>query len=113
MPTNRRFSAWLLALVALLLFSTMSAAGSPPPKEDAPKADCAFSNAYYSGWCRVTVGMADGVTPQQACGAVLQCLNGDNSSCQGNINPCHAPDIRNGWRLEEAKVSQPQPTPRR
>lgn len=112
MKNNLRVTAWPLAL-AVVLFSTTGAVGAQPPKDGAPKADCAFSNAHYSGWCRVTVGVPDGANPQQACGAVLQCLNGDNSSCQGNINPCRAPDIRNGWRLEEAKVSQPQPTPRR
>ncbi len=111
MKDNLRVAARPLAL-AVLLFSTTGVVGSPPPKDGAPKADCAFSNAYYSGWCRVTVGVPDGATPQQACGTVLKCLNGDNSSCEGD-NPCHTPDIRNGWRLEEAKVSQPQPTPRR
>ena len=112
MTNNLRVIAWLFALT-VLMFSTTAAVGSPPPKDEAPKADCAFSNAYYSGWCRVTVGMPDGATPHKACGAVLQCLNGDNSSCQGNIHPCHAPNLRSGWKLEEAKVSHAQPTPRR
>lgn len=112
MKDSLRFTAWPLALVALLLLSPTRAFGSPPTKDEGPKADCAFSNPYYSGWCRVTVPVPIESNPQEACAAVLRCLNGDNSSCQGNINPCHAPDIRNGWRLEEAKVSQPQPPPK-
>jgi len=98
-----RITAWPLALVALLLFSTTRAVGSPPPKADAPKADCAFSNPGYSGWCRQTVPMRPGTTPKQACEAVLSCLNGN--ACEANY--CSAQNIRSGWRLEEAKPSTP------
>ena len=102
-----------VVLATLLLVCAARADQSTSAKGSAPKADCAFSNAYYSGWCRVTVNIPEGATPQHACEVVLGCLNGENSSCQGNINPCQAPDVRSGWRLEESRVSKPQPTPRR
>ena len=105
----RRVIAWPLALAALLLFSTTRAVGSPPSKDDAPRADCAFSNAAYSGWCRQSVPVPAGSTPQRACEAVLSCLNGN--ACTSNY--CNAPNIRGGWRLEEAKPSaKPTTTPR-
>jgi len=103
LKNNLRVTAWPLALAALLLFSTTRAVGSPPPKADAPKADCAFSNPGYSGWCRQTVPMRAGTTPKQACAAVLSCLNGN--ACVSNY--CNAQNIRSGWRLEEAKPSTP------
>jgi hypothetical protein len=111
MRTAPRFSRGGLGLIAAVLM-TVPAAGADAPKEEAAKADCAFSNAYYSGWCRVTTAIPQGSTPQHACTVVLRCLNGENSACQGNINPCRAPEIRNGWRLEEAKPAKPQPTPK-
>lgn len=103
LKNNLRIALWPLALVALLLFSTTRAVGSPPPKADAPKADCAFSNPGYSGWCRQTVPMPADSTPKQACEAVLRCLNGN--ACESNY--CNAQNIRSGWRLEEAKPSKP------
>src|SRR5262245_53455796 len=102
-----RLTAWPVVLVILLLVSRTRAAGSPPPKDNSPRADCAFSNPGYSGWCRQTVPMAAGATPKQACEAVLSCLNGN--ACTANY--CNAPNVRGGWRLEEAKTSPP-PTPR-
>ena len=103
MTNTLPITAWPLALVALLLFSTTPAVGSPPPKADAPKADCAFSNPGYSGWCRQTVPRRAGMTPKHACEAVLSCLNGN--ACEANY--CNAQNIRSGWRLEEAKPSTP------
>jgi hypothetical protein len=103
LKNNLRITAWPLALVALTVFSTTRAVGSPPPKVDAPKADCAFSNPGYSGWCRQTVPKPAGTTPKQACEAVLRCLNGN--ACESNY--CNAQNIRSGWRLEEAKPSKP------
>ena len=104
-----RLTIWPLALMALLLVFETRAAGAPPPKDSAPKADCAFSNPGYSGWCRQTIPMAAGKTPKQACEVALSCLNGN--ACASNY--CNAENLRGGWRLEEAKASQPQPTPRR
>ena len=102
---NLRIPAWSLAVMALLLLSTNRAIGSPPPKTDSPKADCAFSNPGYSGWCRQTVSMKKGTAPKQACEAVLSCLNGN--ACESNY--CNAQNIRSGWRLEEAKASTAAP----
>jgi hypothetical protein len=90
-------------LLVLLVVSGAPAVGAPPPKDKQPKADCAFSNPAYSGWCRQTVPLAAGTTPKQACEAVLSCLNGN--ACEANY--CNASNIRSGWRLEEAKASQP------
>ena len=107
MRRTLRLTALPLALAALLVVSSRRAAGAPPPRGESPRADCAFSNPGYSGWCRQTVPMAAGATPKQACEAVLSCLNGN--ACESNY--CNAPNIRSGWRLEEANASQP--TPRR
>jgi hypothetical protein len=49
--------------------------------------------------------MAAGGTPKKACEAVLSCLNGN--ACESNY--CNAQNVRGGWRLEEAKASQPAP----
>jgi len=49
--------------------------------------------------------MPAGREPKEVCQAVLSCLNGN--ACESNY--CNAQNIRSGWRLEEAKVSQPQP----
>jgi len=103
LKNDLRITAWMLALVALLLLSATRAVGSPPPSSAAPKADCAFSNPGYSGWCRQTVPMKAGATPKQTCQAVLSCLNGN--ACESNY--CNAGNIRSGWRLEEAKPSAP------
>ena len=105
MKNQLAVAARSFALVVLILFATWSVASSLPSNGDAPKADCAFSNQYYSGWCRKTIPLPEGSTPQQACETVLRCLNGENSVCEGNINPCHSPEIRSGWKLEEAKPS--------
>src|SRR3954462_14717138 len=99
-------TTWAVVLVSLLLVSRTRAAAAPP-KDGPAKADCAFSNPGYSGWCRQTVSMGSGTTPKQACQAVLSCLNGN--VCEANY--CNAQNIRGGWRLEEAKASQ-QPAPR-
>lgn len=100
-----RLTALSLVFVSLLLLSRTRAAGAPPPADNRPQAACAFSNPGYSGWCRQTVPMAQGATPKQACEAVLSCLNGN--ACASNY--CNAPNIRSGWRLEEAKASPPAP----
>lgn len=104
MRRNVRLTALPLALVALFMVSGTRASGVPSSK-DSPKADCAFSNPGYSGWCRQTVPMGAGTTPKQACEAVLSCLNGN--ACSSNY--CNAPNVRGGWKLEEAKASPPAP----
>jgi len=99
----------LVLVTLLLLISRTRAAGAPPPNDGTLKADCAFSNPGYSGWCRQTVPMATGKTPKQACEAVLSCLNGN--ACESNY--CNAQNLRSGWRLEEAKASQAKKNPGR
>jgi hypothetical protein len=100
-----RVATLLFVSTALLLSSATRIAAAPAPKDESPKADCAFSNPGYSGWCRQTVPMAAGATPKQACEAVLSCLNGN--ACASNY--CNAPNIHGGWRLEEAKASPAAP----
>ena len=99
-----RLTVWALVLLALPVISETRAAEAPPPRDNTPKADCAFSNPGYSGWCRQTVPIPAGATPKKACEAVLSCLNGN--ACESNY--CNAQNIRSGWRLEEAKASQPR-----
>jgi hypothetical protein len=100
-----RLTTPLLVSMALSVFSRTRVAAAPAPKGASSKADCAFSNPGYSGWCRQTVPMAAGSTPKQACEAVLSCLNGN--ACASNY--CNAQNVRGGWRLEEAKASHPAP----
>jgi len=100
-----RLTTLLLVLMTLLLLPRTRLVAAPTPKDDSPKADCAFSNPGYSGWCRQTVPMAEGATPKQACEAVLSCLNGN--ACASNY--CNAQNLHGGWRLEEAKTSQAAP----
>jgi hypothetical protein len=99
-----RIPFWSLALVTLVMLSADRAVGSPPQNAQATKADCAFSNPGYSGWCRETVPLPADKTPRQVCEAVLSCLNGN--ACAAN--PCNAGTNRSGWRLEEAKASPPR-----
>ncbi len=105
MKNHRRMTVWAFGLAAWILFSTMRAVGSSSPKNEA-RADCAFSNAAYSGWCRQSVPVPSGSTPQKACESVLSCLNGN--ACTANY--CNAPNIRGGWRLEQVRPS-PNSTP--
>jgi len=74
-----------------------------------PRADCAFSNGGYNGWCRLSVPLPKGSTPQQACEAVVPCLNG--TSCEGFVNYCQA-DIVSGWKVAEAKAATAQAAPK-
>ena len=74
-----------------------------------PRADCAFSNGGYSGWCRLSVPLTKGATPQKACEAVVPCLNG--APCEGFVNHCQA-DIVSGWKVAEAKAATVQAAPK-
>jgi len=73
-----------------------------------PRAACAFSNGGYNGWCRLTVPLPKGATPQQACEAVVPCLNGQ--PCEGFVNYCQS-DIVSGWKVAEAKAAPVQAAP--
>jgi len=74
------------------------------------RVNCAYSNPTSSGWCRLTAPVPKGMTPRQACEAVVPCLNG--SPCEGYIHLCD-PDNRAGWKLEEVSPAPPRPTPAR
>jgi hypothetical protein len=74
-----------------------------------PRADCAFSNGGYSGWCRLSVPVPKGATPQQACEAVVPCLNG--APCEGFVHHCQA-DIVSGWKVAEARPATVQAAPK-
>jgi hypothetical protein len=64
-----------------------------------PTATCVFSNPAFAGKCVETADLGQGSSPQQACEAILSCLN--NSGCLKTY--CQATEIRTGWRLESAK----------
>jgi len=76
-----------------------------------PRLNCAYSNPGHAGWWRLLVPVPEGLTPRQACEAVLACLNG--SPCDGFSHYNYDPNIRSGWRLEEITPAQPHPTPKR
>ena len=86
-----------MAVLLTVLLSgrpTPSSAGPPPAQ-----ATCVFTNPAYSGKCVENANVADGSTPQQACQAILACLN--NVDCLKTY--CSATTIRTGWKLESAK----------
>ncbi len=86
-----------MAVLLTVLLSgrpTASSAGPPPAQ-----ATCVFTNPAYSGKCVENASVADGSTPQQACQAILSCLN--NVDCLKTY--CSATTIRTGWKLESAK----------
>lgn len=85
--------------VAALLIAAERGGSSTQNKPKALQATCVLSNPAYSGACTQTTPMAKGATPQQACQAVLDCLN--NVNCLKTY--CDATTIRTGWRLESAK----------
>ncbi len=95
-----------LAHLATLLFATMHALGSASPNEESRKADCSFSNANIAGFCRVTVPVPRNSTPQQACEAVLRCINGVN--CPDSQKYCFNPGVTKIWKLVEAMASPPR-----
>jgi hypothetical protein len=94
-----------LALLAMPILAAMHALASPPPSDDAAKAACSFSNPQLPGWCNVTVPVAQHSTPQQACGAVLRCIN--SSACADSEKYCFNPGVRKNWKLEEARAWTP------
>ena len=79
------------------------------PKPARPRVNCAYSNPGHAGWS-LLVPVPEGLTPRQACEAVLTCLNG--SPCEG-FNQSYYPDTRSGWRFKEIQPAQPQQTPAR
>jgi len=86
----------LAAVLALLLSgSSASTEAGPPP----PKATCVFTNPGFSGKCVENADVPQGSTAQQACEAILQCLNAVD--CLKTY--CGATTVRGGWKLESAK----------
>jgi hypothetical protein len=106
MKKNPRLAVWPLLLVAAFLFATMRAGGSEPAKSEAHTADCSFSNPNIPGWCNVTIPVPRHSTPQQACDAVLRCMN--SSACPDHQKYCVNPGTARDWKLEEAKASLPR-----
>ncbi|HYX21188.1 MAG TPA: hypothetical protein VFA98_10130 [Thermoanaerobaculia bacterium] len=75
-----------------------------------PRVNCGYSNRSSSGWCWLLVPVPTGVTPQEACMAIVPCLNG--GPCEGYIHVCD-PSNRLGWKFEQVRPAQPEPTPGR
>ena len=92
----RRLALVLLAAAVLPGFT------AAPPAQDAPpppqRATCTFSNASFSGKCVETTDVPTGASAQDACEAILRCLN--DTGCVKTY--CQATTIRSGWRLESA-----------
>src|SRR5262249_34825094 len=87
-----------LAAVLAVLLSGSSAStepGPPPP----PKATCGCTDPAFSGKCVENADVPQGATAQQACEAILQCLNAVD--CLKTY--CGATTVRGGWKLESAK----------
>ena len=76
-----------------------------------PRVNCGYSNPRHSSWWKLLVPIPEGLTPRQACEAVLACLNG--SPCDGLSHYNYDPGIRSGWKLDGIAPAQPQPTPNR
>ncbi len=92
--------AWRIGLAVALLFVVAERRGSGTQSTPAaPQATCVFTNPGYSGKCTQTTSLVKGSTPQQACQAVLACLN--NVDCLKTY--CQATTVRTGWKLESAK----------
>ena len=58
-----------------------------------------FTNPGFSGKCVENADIAERSSAQQACQAILSCLN--DVDCLKTY--CSATTIRTGWRLESAK----------
>jgi len=82
-------------LTVLLSGRSVPSSADPPPA----RAVCVFTNPAFSGQCVENADVAQGATAQQACQAILSCLN--NVDCLKTY--CSATTIRSGWKLESAK----------
>ncbi len=76
-------------------------AAAPPP----PQATCVFTNPAYSGKCVENADIAEGSSPQQACQAILSCLN--NVECLKTY--CSATTIRSGWTARVGEIGPGAP----
>jgi mono/diheme cytochrome c family protein len=64
----------------------------------APAALCVFANPAYAGRCTETAELPEGLSPREACKAILSCL--DDAACVKTY--CGATTVRRGWTLESA-----------
>jgi hypothetical protein len=83
------------------LFLAALAASTPAAAQDAPPTHtvtCTLSNPSYSGYCKVTEQAPGGQSANDACQAVLSCLN--DVQCMKTY--CDATQIRGGWELVSA-----------
>lgn len=93
-----------LALAALLAAAIVpsAAAGqhanSAGTRQASAKATCVFTHRAFSGKCTQTVDVQEGSTANDACAAVLDCLN--DVRCAKTY--CAATSLRGGWKLESA-----------
>ena len=96
---NRTLPLLLLALLAVSRPSggVAASAASDQRTNSARRVTCSLSNPRYSGWCRVTENLPEGMTGKQVCESVLACLN--DVRCSKTY--CNATQIRGGWRLEQ------------
>jgi len=87
---------------ALLLAALAAGAPATPLTQDSPPqtraVTCTLSNPSYSGYCKVTEQAPAGQSANDACQAVLACLN--NMQCLKTY--CDATQIRGGWQLVSA-----------
>jgi hypothetical protein len=90
-----------LLLLAVLVGSHLRTTASSIEVPSTPKLSrvvtCAFSNPRYSGWCRVTEDLPEGMSADGICRDILGCLN--DVGCTKTY--CNATEIRGGWRLEQ------------
>ena len=90
------FPALLLAALAASLPPAALAQDSPPRTR---AVTCTLSNPSFSGHCKVTEQAPSTQSADDACRAVLDCLN--NVQCLKTY--CNATQVRGGWRLESAR----------
>jgi hypothetical protein len=84
--------------------STQTSSPSRTPTA-ASTVTCDFSNPSYSGRCRLTKRLRQGVLPRGFCSQVLGCLN--DTRCIRTY--CNATTIRGGWKLESVEMAPRAP----
>jgi hypothetical protein len=91
--------------IVYVAFVLASGPVTPPPASDVQAATrpvtCTFSNPSYSGYCRQPASATPDQTANDACQAILACLN--DVQCLKTY--CDATQIRGGWQLVSAQES--------
>ncbi|MGE5346827.1 MAG: hypothetical protein ACM3JH_12810 [Acidithiobacillales bacterium] len=91
--------------IPIVTFAFVMAAGPAAPRpDDAAHAatrpvTCTFSNPSYSGDCHQPASATPDQTANDACQAILACLN----DVQCIKTYCNATQIRGGWHLVSAQ----------